>query len=98
MPCPEWIEPHHRIFYDWLSANGIDEWIPENPQIEVGGGEIRYQSFVWEGERGWNIDRITVDDWGVLLEERRVPLVRPLDDLVLAAAREGGAVVVVDAG
>jgi hypothetical protein len=95
MSCPEWIAPHFRILYDWLAANGIDEWIPEDPLIQVVGGEIRYQSFVWDGARGWDIDSIVVDDYGPLFEERRVPLVRPADDLVLAAAHEGGAVVVV---
>jgi hypothetical protein len=97
MSCPEWIGPHHQIFYDWLSANGIDEWIPEDPLIQIVGREIRYLSFVWaNGERGWDMDRIVVDDYGAPLEERRVPLVRPVDDVVLAAAREGGAVVVIE--
>lgn len=97
MSCPEWLGPPYRILYDWLAANGIAEWIPEDPLIRVVGGEIRYQSFVWDGGvRGWDMDRIVADDYGAVLEERRVPLVQPVDDLVLAAAREGGAVVVVD--
>lgn len=42
--------------YDWLAANDIVEWLPENSTIQVRGRQIVYDSFVWNDgmERGFN--------------------------------------------
>lgn len=79
---------------DWLEANGISEWIPEDCRIVVGNGRLTYSSFVWqEGhERGWNgniktygDDKVSTepfkdgpDPYAPMLEPRTMPLKAPV--------------------
>jgi hypothetical protein len=68
--------------YDWLAANGIDEWIPEAPafRVDPAAGTLTYTSYMWVGPRGWSDTHIDVDAEGPLLEQRTVPMVAPPSD------------------
>lgn len=77
--------------YDWLAANGIDEWLPEGGTIKVKGGRITYTAFQFEGgRRGYDGADIVVKGDVAATEQRTVPLVVPLTDKVRAAFRVGG--------
>lgn len=47
--------------YDWLAANGIREWLPENPVIVVADNRIVFSAFVWTGPPGWDPQHIHPD-------------------------------------
>lgn len=83
--------------YDWFAANGVNEWLPESPVIEVSGDSITYTAFVWErgARRGWNFDDVRLDaDGSAVLERRTVPLrVAPSPQVSLAVVVCGGALV-----
>lgn len=67
--------------YEWLAANGVDEWLPEHPAITINQqtSTITYTAFVWTGPRGWDMDHTLGDRDGPLTERRTVPLVASLD-------------------
>lgn len=73
-------EPAIAEFYDWLKANGVDEWLPDQPEIEVAGDRLTYTAFRWAGERGWVADfvRAPADDDDPVTEFRTVPLLTPV--------------------
>lgn len=80
------------VVYDWLAANGVNEWLPENPIVEIDptAGTIRYTAFVWDGPRGWDADHMRVVGNDVAREWRTVPLLVPPSRDVVAAAARGG--------
>lgn len=47
-----------EAIYDWLAANGVSEWLPENPRIAVADGAIVFSAFAWVGPAGWNLANI----------------------------------------
>ncbi len=75
---------------DWLAANGIDEYVPEDTTFDIVDGQISYTSFVWsEGhERGWDRHiKVTTDDdptaeHDTVYETRTVPLREPVTDRI----------------
>lgn len=90
----EWIGAGGRTaleVYEWLKANGVDEWLPDEPDIYVAGGELTYTAWVWDGPRGWDMDHVRVEDRGGgpagVFELRTVPLLVPLTDRVRELAR-----------
>lgn len=95
MRRPATLKPCHRIAYDWLARNGVDEWLPENPTITIEDGSLTYTSYRWSGPRGWDVENIerTDDKAGLMAEDRTVPLVVPPDDRTIAAMRARGATV-----
>jgi hypothetical protein len=87
------------VVNDWLRANGIDEPLPEQPDVTTyglpGTGRIEYSSFIWEGERGWAdgwADRIKYDEVTTMIPEevRIVPYVVAPSDRVRDAAFTAG--------
>lgn len=88
------------VVYDWLAANGVDEWLPQRPAFHVEGGDtptLTYTSYLWSGERGWDAEHIArredLGDRGdTLTELRTVPLLVAADDRVRAACRCQGLV------
>lgn len=74
------MQPPYDELYDWLVANGINEWIPEAPalRIDPAAGTLTYTSYLWSGPRGWSADGFQVDaDGDPAVEQRTVPLVVP---------------------
>lgn len=69
-------EPRIAVLYDWLKANGVDEWIPIKPEIRVHGGKLSYRSFNWDGPRGWDAANLSPDQDDQPM--RTVPLVVPM--------------------
>ncbi|MER7280417.1 hypothetical protein ABT369_38870 [Dactylosporangium sp. NPDC000244] len=53
-----------RPAYHWLAANGVTEWLPERPRIDISNGTIRYTAYVWndDAERGFNARWLLVGD------------------------------------
>lgn len=47
-----------ELVYDWLAANGVNEWLPEYPAIVVGPSRITFTSFVWLGRPGWDAEHM----------------------------------------
>lgn len=77
--------------YDWLAANGIDEWLPAHAAITVRRGQITYTGFQFEnGRRGYDASAILVRGDDAVTEERTVPLVVSLTDKARAAFRVTG--------
>ncbi len=78
--------PDEQAVMAWLEANGVAEWLPEHPVIEVwnGANEIRYSSFVWDGPRGYDSENIALHGpmghQYLPIEQRIVPLVVPADE------------------
>jgi hypothetical protein len=77
---PGFFTPEVVEFYDWLQANGVDEWLPEHPRIHVGNGQLTYTAFRWEGERGWDLDAVWMPegDGDVVVQMRTVRLRSPV--------------------
>lgn len=73
--------------FDWLAANGVDEWLPEHPQFVTrgrpGSGTLTYTAYVWDGPRGWDSSHIRrADEGGAVTELREVPLLQePSEDV-----------------
>ncbi len=87
-----------KATYDWLKANGVDEWLPEQPTITVdkAANTLTYDAFGWEGARGWDGGNIAVDNDGNVVTERRfVKLVQVPDANIIAAAERAGATITV---
>lgn len=92
---PGSLGPHFAAMYDWLGANGVTEWLPDSPVIEIGVETIRYTAFVWpsDDQRGFNGNIVTTDD-AALIEWRSVPLaVWPPPQVVAAATVAGAAMI-----
>ncbi len=81
---PRFTDPDVVALYDWLAANGVDELVPQDPTFEIDeeAGTFTYSSFVWAGERGWNLEHLDVDG-AVLTGQRTVPLLVPPSGRVL---------------
>jgi hypothetical protein len=50
--------PDTLAVYDWLRANGVDEWLPQHPTITTDGQTLTYSTLQWDGERGWDASNI----------------------------------------
>ncbi len=76
--------------YGWLRANGVDELIPHNPTITVGGGQLSFTAYEWDGPPGWDYNRVKrKKEQDVALHvERTVPLVRPVTPRLRQLAAE----------
>lgn len=83
--------PEFAIVCDWLAANGIDEWLPEQPtflvQDEPFKKRIIYRGWKFDGERGYDVNSIAEGYARLLEEDRIVPLLEPVTDEVRAAFR-----------
>lgn len=85
------------VVYDWLAANGVDEWLPDKPTIVVRGQRLEYEAFLWDGAaRGWDDAGIAdaVDDTGRMYIPktwRTTALLVAPDAVVVEAAERGGA-------
>lgn len=81
--------PEFATVCDWLAANGIDEWLPEDPTFVVQDEHVKrivYRGFQFDGdERGYDLDKISAGYVQVLHEDRSVPLLAPVTDAVRAA-------------
>lgn len=86
MTRPDLHPPELNEIRDWLVANGIDEWLPEDPVITVAGDQIMYTAFQFTGERGWDPGNLAVHANGVHTEIRTVPLLVPPTDRIRALA------------
>lgn len=89
-PMPDF--PDGAAVYDWLKANGVDEWLPEGSTITLDrdARTITYTSFVWEGPRGWDAMNFRADDVAAPTERRTVPLlVEPDADTARVLAKFG---------
>lgn len=102
---PGYIQGDAAVICDWLAANGIREWVPENLSVHVdtsGDPLLTYTSHLWRGERGWDGGNIAVrgegEDRLTEVELRTVPLLMPPDDAVRAAFRNQGLVLSGDGG
>lgn len=89
------MEAHFAAGYDWLAANGVNEWLPEQPVIEIDrpAGTLRYTAYQWSGPRGWDAEHLRLIGDDVAREWRTVPLVVPPDDKTIAALKNFGATV-----
>jgi hypothetical protein len=74
MPAPDVAE-----VYDWLGANGINEWLPDGFHVTIVGDQLTYTGWKWAGERGWNWSNVVP---GGAHEDRTVPLLHPPTDRV----------------
>lgn len=79
--------------YDWLAANGIEEYLPDNPRLTIDGGTLTYTSYVWpvDSNRGWDLEPV---EHLHLTHPRTVPLVEPMPDEVRAILADNGAEVI----
>lgn len=79
----------YNTVLDWLAANGVDEWLPQqvNVLVDEPEGTLTYTAFPWDGERGWDPEHIGDDAFGddPRLDTRTVPLQVVPDPLVVAA-------------
>jgi hypothetical protein len=77
-------DPDYAPVYDWLIANGVEEWLPEYPAITVDrqARTITYTAFVWDGPRGWDGEHLLILDDEVASERRTVPLAVEPDERV----------------
>jgi hypothetical protein len=89
------------IVYDWLAANGVDEWIPERPTFTVDAGTLTYSAWRWQVDRGgrslrgWDVGNVELAGaYDIAREDRTVPLVSPLTERVRKAMSAGGVVLV----
>ena len=73
--------------YKWLAANGVEEWLPNEPTIEVTDTELTYDAFVWQTQvqRGFNASMLCGRDGYPMVKPRTVPLLEPPSLGVLAA-------------
>lgn len=93
-PVKPAFSPPFKAANDWLEANGVSEWIPENPTISVVGDQLTYTAFRFEGDRrGFDTKAIVVIGLDVATEDRTVPLRLPLTDVVREAFRQCGATI-----
>ncbi len=84
------LAPAFAEVYDWLRANGVDEWIPEPGQVWAAGGQLTYLAWQWAGRRGWDVNNILVVDGREQTEWRTVPLTAPVTARIRQLAREVG--------
>lgn len=92
---PPHLDTSYAEVYDWLAANGIDEWLPENPTVTIAGDRLTYTAFRFRGERGWDVEKIVFNpETGMLTEDRTVPLVVPPTDRIRFLAARIGMVLV----
>ncbi len=71
--------------YEWLRANGVDEWVPPGLLVRVEGTTLAYTAYVWSGPRGWDMSQVQA---GLPVETRRVRLRRPVTGRVRQLARQ----------
>jgi len=93
---PRNLPPAVGAVYGWLAANGICEWLPEHPIIEVGLDSISYTAFGFMSDscRGWEPQYMAVEDGAVVVEWRTVPLrAWPSPAIAAAAALAGVALI-----
>jgi len=87
--------------YDWLEANGVDEWLPDRPMVVVDytTRTLSYQAFVWQSDRrGWNPSDMLIVGAGanrtVAQHWRTVRLkVEPSAEVIDGFAASGGSLV-----
>lgn len=63
---PAFADPVVVELYDWLAANQVREWLPEDPMITidygVAGEQLTYASYQWCGFRGWDQQFILLEN------------------------------------
>lgn len=83
---PEFNDVDIDEVYAWFFRNNVSEWLPENFETTVTGGQITYTAWVWQVDpdgnslRGWDKAHMNLRT-----ESRTVPLRFPLDDVVRAS-------------
>lgn len=76
----------YLVVRDWLAANGIDEFLPEDPTFMVIDDQIVYRGFQFKNDRrGHDPEMLAEAYLRILEEDRTVPLAVPLADAVRAA-------------
>ncbi len=87
----------YRQAYAWLKANGFDEWLPENPAIDIDptGTQLTVDTFVWRDGAlvdRWDYDNMVFDAKGQpRTTQRTVALNAPLTPVVREALLRSGA-------
>ncbi|MEU8023779.1 hypothetical protein AB0B88_16340 [Micromonospora haikouensis] len=86
-------DPPYNELYDWLAANGIDEWLPESPTfvINPAAGTLTYTGHAWTGPRGWDPQHMASSPGGDVIERRTVPLLAPPTDRIRELCAATGA-------
>lgn len=84
------MEPHYAEVYDWLALNGINEWLPQGPTLDIRGDRLTYTAFVWNGPRGWDSSHIAMRRGEAPVERRTVPLLVPLTARIRELLAAGG--------
>lgn len=85
----------HRLIYEWLRHNGINEWLPEQSQMVINhpGKTVTISRFVWKPGTvdRWNADNVHVAGrYTLATEDATVPLHLPPSDAIRAALAKTG--------
>jgi hypothetical protein len=92
----------HRLAYEWLRLNGIDEWLPPEPVIAVddAAGTLTFDCYCWPPDADhWDLT-VRVTRPGTLPEigRRTVRLIAALTPTAIKALEGAGARLITSPG